>query len=203
MPMKAALRKSHLWSLEEYEEKRPEFRADVIRHKKARRVSVGDHATLLFESRLTIHYQVQEMLRTERIFRRAEIQEELDAYLPLIPDGRNLKATLLIEYPDPEERKRELAKLVGVEHRVWIRVIGGASEVSRERVYGVADEDLERSTGEKTSAVHFLRFEFVPDMIQALKEGGDLEIGIDHLNLTANTGPLRAGTRTSLVSDFA
>lgn len=203
MSANAALTRDDLWGLEEYEQKRPEFRARVLAHKKARRVAIGEHATLLFESKLTIHYQVQEMLRTERLFRGAEIQDELDAYSPLIPDGGNLKATLLIEFPDAQERKRELAKLVGVEHRVWIRVIDGAPLAVHERVYAIADEDLERSTDEKTSAVHFLRFEFKPEMVQTLKAGGSLEVGIDHPNLTADTGPLHSGTCATLAQDFA
>ena len=191
-----SLSREDLYSLEAYEEARPEYRARVMLHKKARRVAVGAHATLLFESRLTVEYQVQEMLRTEKIFRREEIEEELAAYVPLIPDGSNLKATLLIEYPDADERRRELAKLVGVEHRVWVQVEG------EERVFAIADEDLDRSTDDKTSAVHFLRFEFSTQMIAAFKSGAALEIGIEHAHLRARTGPVDAETCESLRQDF-
>lgn len=191
------LSREDLWNLEAYEEARPEFRAEVLKHKKARRVAIGDHATLLFESRLTVHYQVQEMLRTERIFRREEIEEELDAYVPLIPDGHNLKATMLIEYPDADERRRELAKLMGVEHRVWVQVAG------HERVFAIADEDLDRSTDDKTSAVHFLRFEFSRPMVAAVKDGAELSMGIDHAALQASTAPLALETKESLTQDFS
>ena len=202
MALNSALTREDLWSLEDYARVRPEFRARVLEHKKLRRVSIGDHATLLFESRLTIHYQVQEMLRVERIFEAEEIQEELEAFLPLIPDGSNFKATLLIEYPDPEERRRELAKLMGVEHRVSLRVVGDASHPSHDRVYAIADEDLERSTDDKTSAVHFLRFELDREMVKSLKSGTELEMGIDHPVLTENA-TVSAETLDSLISDLA
>ena len=192
-----SLTREDLWSLEAYEELRPEFRARVLKHKKVRRVAIGAHATLLFESRLTVHYQVQEMLRTERIFRSEEIEEELDTYVPLIPEGRNLKATLLIEYPDADERRRELAKLVGVEHRVWAQV------GDEPQVFAIADEDLERSTDDKTSAVHFLRFEFAEQMISAFKAGARVEMGIAHANLAERSGPIGAETCDSLRQDFA
>ena len=164
------LTRDDLMSLEVYAEKRPEFRAEVMRHKKRRQVPLGPHATLYFEDRTTIQYQVQEMLRAERIFERAAIQDELDAYNPLIPDGSNLKATFMLEYDDPAVRKRELARLIGVEDRVWVRVGG------HDAVHAIADEDLERETEEKTSSVHFLRFELTPEMVAALKDGAPLAV---------------------------
>jgi hypothetical protein len=163
-----------LWSLETYAEQRAAFRQKVIAHKKKRTVHVGRHLTLLFEDRLLVQYQVQEMLRIERIFEKPAIQEELDAYNPLIPDGGNLKATCLIEYEDAEERRRALAKLRGIEHQLWLQVGDGA------RVLAIADEDLDRANEEKTSAVHFLRFELDAKAQQALKAGERLRIGCDH-----------------------
>src|SRR5687767_1642579 len=154
-----------LMSLEVYARERPEFRARVIAHKQNRTLHLGEHVTLIFEDELTIRYQVQEMLRVERIFEEAGIQDELDAYNPLIPDGRNLKATMMIEYEDPEERRVALAKLKGIEDKTWVRVEGC------ERVYAIADEDLERETEEKTSSVHFLRFELTQEMAAAMKYG--------------------------------
>ena len=167
------LRRSDLFSLEKYHEFRAEFRARVLAHKQRRQISVGPNATLHFEDRLTIQYQVQEMLRVERIFESDAIEEELAAYNPLIPDGSNLKATFMIEYSDPEERRRMLGRLVGIEDRVWVR-IGG------ERVVGIADEDLDRATEDKTSAVHFLRFELTSRMRAALANGAAMRVGIDH-----------------------
>ena len=155
--------KDSLMTLEAYAKRRKDFRAKVIEHKKVRTVHVGEHITLQFEDELTIRYQVQEMLRIERIFEEGGIQEELDAYNPLIPDGSNLKATMMIEYPDPAERQRMLAKLKGVEDRAWIQVEGC------DRVYAIADEDLERENADKTSSVHFLRFELSDEMRKALK----------------------------------
>ncbi len=171
------LTRADLWSLEEYAEQRETFRAQVIAHKKNRQVLLGPHATLYFEDALTMKYQVQEMLRVERIFTRAEIEEELAAYNPLIPDGANWKATFMIEYPDVEERRVALAKLPGVEHKVWVRVGQG------ERIFAVANEDLERSTDDKAAAVHFLRFELDNAAQQAAKAGDTVHMGIDHPDL--------------------
>ena len=171
--------RSSLMTLETYARERPQFRAKVIAHKKDRTVHLGEHVTLVFEDELTIRYQVQEMLRIERIFEEEGIQEELAAYNPLVPDGRNLKATMMIEYPDPVERARRLAELIGLEDKVWIQVKG------HERVWAVADEDLERENEQKTSAVHFLRFELDEAMVQALKKGAGLAIEIDHPRYTA------------------
>src|SRR6185295_16439613 len=163
-----------LMTLEAYSRARPEFRARVMAHKKHRTVGLGEHVTLIFEDELTIRYQIQEMLRAERIFEDEGIQGELDAYNPLVPDGANWKATMMIEYPDVEERQRMLGKLIGIEARVWIAVAG------HPRVHGVADEDLERQNETKTSAVHFLRFELEPAMVRALKAGAGLGMGVDH-----------------------
>jgi len=190
------LTRDDLMPLEVYAEKRPEFRARVMQHKKHRQVPLGPHATLYFEDRTTIQYQVQEMLRAERIFEREAIQDELDAYNPLIPDGSNLKATFMLEYEDPAQRRRELARLIGVEDRVWVRV------GDHDRVYAIADEDLERETEDKTSSVHFLRFELEPDMVAALGEGAPLAVGVDHENLEAAVDPLPAHTRDALVADL-
>src|SRR5579859_3723502 len=161
------LERSDLWSLEEYAQQRTTFRARVMQHKRSRTLHIGPNLTLLFEDRLTMQYQVQEMLRTERIFEAAGIQEELDAYNPLIPDGRNWKATMLIEYADEVERRAALAKLIGVEKQVWLEIRGQG------RIVPIADEDLERETEEKTASVHFLRFELTPAMVQALKGGAE------------------------------
>ena len=163
-----------LLTLEAYAKARPEFRARVMEHKKSRTVHVGEHVTLIFESELTVRYQIQEMLRAERIFEDRGIVSELDAYNPLVPDGTNWKATMLIEYPDADERRSMLAKLIGIERRVWVQVDGG------ERIYAIADEDLERETSEKTAAVHFLRFELDSSAIGALKRAAPVTIGIDH-----------------------
>lgn len=170
----AKLRRDDLYPLEKYAEVRKEFRARVLAHKQNRQVGIGPVATLYFEDRLTMQYQIQEMLRVERIFEAAGIQDELDAYNPLIPDGSNWKATFMIEVPDEQERRRVLAKLVGIENRVWVRV-GDA-----EPVYAIADEDMERATEEKTSSVHFLRFELTPRMVAAAKQGAAIGVGIDH-----------------------
>jgi len=168
------LTRDDLYSLEHYADIRADFRARVMAHKKDRNVPIGDHATLYFEDRLTIQYQVQEMLRVERIFERAGIEGELGAYNPLIPDGSNWKATFMIEYADVDERRAALARLQGVEDRVWVQADG------HERIFAVADEDLERSDETKTSSVHFLRFELTPGVVQALKGGAGLRMGIDH-----------------------
>ena len=190
------LTRADLLSLEQYAEQRPAFRARVLEHKKPRQVQLGPHATLIFEDRLTIQYQIQEMLRAERIFEARGIQDELDAYNPLIPDGSNLKATLMLEYADEAERRRALAKLIGVEDRVWLRVSG------HEPVYAIADEDIDRENEEKTSSVHFLRFELTPAMIAALKAGAPLAAGIDHPNMTVTVDPLPEQTRAALVADL-
>ena len=191
-----ALTRTDLMPLETYAEKRADLRAQVMQHKKYRQVHIGAHATLYFEDRTTIRYQIQEMLRAERIFERAAIQEELDAYNPLIPDGSNLKATFMLEYTDPELRKAELARLIGIEDRVWLGVDGHA------RVYAIADEDMERENAEKTSSVHFLRFEFERAMIAALKSGAALGAGIDHEHYRDDVQPLPQAVRDALVADF-
>lgn len=172
--MMEKLTRDDLYSLEQYAEVRPEFRSKVLAHKKNRKLPLGPNATLYFEDRLTMQYQIQEMLRAERIFEAEGIEDELAAYNPLIPDGSNWKATFMIEVPDPEERKQLLAKLVGVEDRVWVRV------GEHPPVFAVADEDMERETEEKTSSVHFLRFELTPDMVDAIRNGAGVSAGIDH-----------------------
>ena len=168
------LTRADLYSLERYAEIRGDFRARIMVHKRRRQIAIGAHARLCFEDRLTMQYQIQEMLRAERIFEAAGIQDELDAYNPLIPDGANWKATFMIEYADATERRAALARLRGIENRVWVQIAGG------ERVYGVADEDLPRTDANKTSAVHFLRFELTAPMIVAMKTGAPLSCGIDH-----------------------
>ena len=172
-----SLSRDDLWSLEEYSEQRDTFRAQVIAHKKNRQVFLGPHATLYFEDAMTMKYQIQEMLRVEKIFDRAEIQEELDAYNPLIPDGSSWKATFMIEYPDVDERAAALARMPGVEHKVWVKI----GDV--ETTFAIANEDLERSTDEKAAAVHFMRFELNPADIAALQNGAGLHMGIDHPEL--------------------
>ena len=184
-----------LLSLEAYARERNTFRARVIEHKKRRTVPLGEHLTLLFEDELTIRYQVQEMLRIERIFEEAGIQHELDAYNPLVPDGTNWKATMLIEYPDADERKRKLAELKGIERRVWIEVQAG------ERVYAIADEDLERENEEKTSSVHFLRFELGASLRGALARGAPVTVGVDHPRYRASV-ELPAEVRAALCADL-
>jgi hypothetical protein len=185
-----------LLSLEAYARERGAFRSRVIEHKKARAVQVGEHVTLLFEDELTIRYQIQEMLRVERIFEEQGIQDELDAYNPLVPDGRNFKATMMLEYPDAEERRRELGKLIGIEDRVWLQVAGGA------RIWAIADEDLDRETADKTSSVHFLRFEVPEQSAQALKQGAELAIGVDHAHYRTEIN-VPSKTRDALVQDLA
>ena len=186
-----------LMTLEAYAKARPQFRARVMAHKQNRTLHLGPHLTLLFEDELTIRYQVQEMLRAERTFEEAGIQGELDAYNPLIPDGANWKATLMIEYPDVEERHRMLARLIGIEDRVWVQVAGHA------RAHAIADEDLERDTADKTSAVHFLRFELAPGMVQALKQGAALAVGVDHSAYSHTVGAVEPAVRASLANDLA
>jgi len=186
-----------LMTLEAYARSRKEFRAKVMAHKKDRTISIGDHLTLIFEDELTIRYQVQEMLRIERIFEEEGIRGELDAYNPLIPDGRNFKATMLVEFTDVDERKRALARLKGIEERVWIRVDGF------QKVLAIADEDLERETEEKTSSVHFLRFELTDDIARALKQGAGLAIGVDHPEYRAEVAHVPPAIRSSLTGDLA
>lgn len=190
------LARADLLSLEAYAEQRKDFRVRVLEHKKHRKVLLGGHATLLFEDGLTMQYQVQEMLRVERIFEAEGIEAELAAYNPLIPDGSNLKATFLIEYEDAEERKHALAKLRGIEDKVWMQV------VDYEPVLAIADEDMERENEQKTSSVHFLRFEFTPAMIAAAKAGATLALGIDHPYYSVTLDSLPELSRAALVADF-
>jgi len=185
-----------LLSLEAYARERPSFRAKVIEHKKQRTVALGEHVTLLFEDELTIRYQVQEMLRIERIFEEEGIRHELDAYNPLVPDGGNWKATMLIGYPDADERRRMLARLKGIEGRVWVQIGGG------ERVYAIADEDLERENEEKTSSVHFLRFELGAGAAR-VRQGATLAIGVDHSEYRAVLDPVPEDIRAALAQDLA
>ena len=186
---------SDLYSLEEYARLRPEFRAKVMEHKKNRRVAIGEHATLYFEDSLTMQYQVQEMLRIERIFEHDGIQDELDVYNPLIPDGFNWKATFMMEYDDADERKAALAQLIGVEKALWVQVDGF------NKLHPIANEDLERETEDKTSSVHFLRFELSPEMASAAKQGATIKAGIDHTNYYAET-IVPDNVRESLVGDL-
>lgn len=186
-----------LMTLEAYAKARIDFRARVMAHKKTRTVHLGDHVTLIFEDELTMRYQVQEMLRVEKIFEEAGIQDELDAYNPLIPDGSNWKATMMIEYPEVEERQHMLAKLIGIEDRVWVRVAAHAP------VYAIADEDLERSTDQKTSSVHFLRFELTDAMKAALQCGAALAMGVEHPNYRATVDALGEATQQALLRDIS
>ncbi|HLK71199.1 MAG TPA: DUF3501 family protein [Steroidobacteraceae bacterium] len=185
-----------LMPLEQYARERAGFRARLIEHRRVRSLRLGEHCSWSFEDRLTVQYQIQEMLRTERIFEPAGIAEELEAYNPLIPDGHNLKATLLIEYPDPAERAQRLAQLRGFERHCWMRIGGSAP------VYAIADEDLERENEQKTSAVHFLRFEFQPADIAAARSGAPMAAGIDHPSYSATIDPLPESLRVALVKDF-
>ncbi len=185
-----------LMTLEQYARERPAFRARVLRHKAERQLAVGPNATWCFEDRLTVQYQVQEMLRTERIFEPQGIADELGVYNPLIPDGSNWKVTLLIEFTQPEERARALALLQGVEHRCWVQV------ARDERVFAIADEDTERSNEQKTSAVHFLRFELTAAMIARLRDGARLALGIDHDHYRHEVRDVPAPVRQALLADF-
>jgi len=184
-----------LMGLEEYARNRADFRARVIEHKKDRRVAIGDHAALYFEDAFTMQYQVQEMLRIEKIFEPEGIQEELDVYNPLIPDGNNWKATFMIEYQDVEERKAALAKMVGIEDKVWVKV------GDHERVHPISNEDLDRTTEDKTSSVHFMRFELSADMVSAAKSGASITMGIDHPAYNYEV-ELSDSVRQSLVNDL-
>ena len=184
-----------LMTLEAYSKFRKNHKAEVLTHRKLRSVHLGEHITLQFESETTIRYQIQEMLRIEKIFEEEGIQQEIDAYAPLVPDGSNWKATMLIEYPDVNERKRELARLIGVEDRMFIKVEG------HERIYAIADEDLDRENDEKTSAVHFVRFEFSPATKAAIKAGAAVKLGCDHTHYPAHTA-ISAEALASLAGDL-
>ncbi|MAR28687.1 MAG: hypothetical protein CMD51_03965 [Gammaproteobacteria bacterium] len=190
------LTRSDLWSLEEYASRRQTFRAEVIAHKKLRNIALGPHATLYFEDRLTMRYQIQEMLRVERIFEAAEIEEELESYNPLIPDGSNWKATFMIEYGDVEERKVALATMGGIEQTVWVRV-----GESGEKIFAITNEDMERTREEKAAAVHFMRFELGAEEVAALKSGESLFMGIDHASLPG-TYEVAADQRAALIADL-
>jgi hypothetical protein len=190
------LTRNDLMTLEEYAKQRPAFRARVLDHKKPRKISLGDHATLYFEDRLTMQYQIQEMLRVERIFEEEGIMEELNAYNPLIPDGQNLKATFMIEYPDADERKQALEKMIGIEDKVWVKVD------DFDKVYAIADEDMERENLEKTSSVHFLRFELNKSMVDSAKKGKPLAMGIDHPAYQIAIEKLPQPSQQALVADF-
>lgn len=185
-----------LMTLEAYAKARQEFRARVMTHKRNRKVYLGENVTLIFEDELTIRYQIQEMLRVEKIFEERGILDELDAYGPLVPDGGNWKVTMMIEYPDPVERTARLAELTGIEDKVWVRVDG------HDPVYAIADEDMERETAQKTSSVHFLRFELARDMIEALRQGTPLSMGIDHPAYQIPAMPITAAVRDSLIDDL-
>jgi hypothetical protein len=189
------LTRDQLMPLEQYAKVRNDFRAKVMAHKKNRQVQIGPNAALTFEDRLTMHYQVQEMLRVERIFEPEGIEDELATYNPLVPDGTNWKATFMLEYPDIEQRQRALAQLRGIEDRVWVRV------ADFEPVWAIADEDLERENDTKTSAVHFLRFELTPPMVAAVKRGAAVSMGIDHPQYRHEL-TLPAATRDALAADL-
>ena len=193
----AAISRDSLLSLEAYAKNRKDFRTRVIAHKKNRTLALGGHVTLIFEDELTVRYQIQEMLRIEKTFEEEGIQDELDAYNPLVPDGTNLKATMMIEYDDPAVRKRELARLIGIEYKNYLQVDG------YDKVHAIADEDLERDNEEKTSSVHFLRFEFTPAMIDGLKKGAALAVGIDHPNYPVRVDEVAPNVQAALVRDFA
>jgi hypothetical protein len=186
----------NLMGLEAYSKFRKAHKAEVIAHRKLRSVALGEHITLQFESETTIRYQIQEMLRIEKIFEEEGILQEIDAYAPLMPEGSNWKATMLIEYPDVNERKRELARLIGVEDRMFVEVEG------QPRVYAIADEDLDRENEEKTSAVHFVRFELTPAMCAAVKAGASVKLGCDHTNYPAHMA-IAPETLASLAGDLA
>ena len=190
------LARSDLYSLEAYHEKRVEMRRQVMAHKARRKIFVGPHAGIYFEDRLTMHYQIQEMLRVERIFEAEAIDQELETYNPLIPDGDNLKATFMIEYEDVEDRRQALSQLIGIEDRVWVEVAG------HERVFAIADEDLKRDDADKTAAVHFLRFQLGIDAIRALKAGAALGVGIDHDNYRHAVAQVLPATREAVSADL-
>lgn len=194
--MMPQITRDSLMTLEAYAKARPEFRAKVMAHKKNRTIHIGPDVTLIFEDELTMRYQVQEMLRAERIFEEEGIEEELSAYNPLVPDGSNWKATMMIEYPDPSVRGLRLAQLIGIEDRTWVRVDGF------DPVFAIADEDLERETADKTSSVHFLRFELAPAMVASLQREAGLAMGIDHANYRHQVAAIPPEVRASLLADF-
>lgn len=191
------LSRQDLWSLEDYAQKRDVFRRRLMEHKRARNLQVGSHVRLLFEDRLTMQYQIQEMLRAERIFEAQGIQDELDTYNALIPDAGNLTATMMIEFENVAERQQALARLVGIEDRVWLQVAGF------NRVFAIADEDMDRSTADKTSSVHFLRFELAASMVGAFKNGAALGAGIEHANYQYSVAAIPAELRASLMADLS
>ena len=191
------LTRKDLYSLEEYTEKRDDYRKKIMAHKENRRLELGNNLLLSFEDKLIMQYQVQEMLKAEKIFDAAGIEEELEAYNPLIPDGTNWKATMLIQYPDVEQRQLQLTRLIGIEDLIWLQVEGF------DKVYAIADEDLERDNAEKTSAVHFLRFELDTDMITAVKAGANISAGVEHENYLHVVSPVSNHLRDSLASDLA
>ena len=191
------INRDSLLTLEAYARERKRIRSAVLEHKRFRTVAIGPNVTLAFEDEMTMRYQIQEMLRAERIFEESGIQDELDAYNPLVPDGSNWKATMMIEYPDIEERRHMLAKLIGIEDRVWVCVEGC------DRVYSIADEDLERETDEKTASVHFLRFELDASMKARLQAGAALSMGINHPSYTYTVADVGQATRQTLLKDLA
>ena len=195
MQVTGKITRESLMTLEAYSKWRKEHKADVIAHRKLRSVRLGEHINLQFESETTMRYQIQEMLRVEKIFEEEGIEQEIEAYAPLVPDGSNWKATMMIEYTDVNERKRELARLIGVEDRLFVEVEGHA------RVYAIADEDLDRETDEKTSAVHFVRFELTPAMCAAVKAGAAVKLGCDHTHYPAHV-TINAETLASLAGDL-
>jgi hypothetical protein len=190
------LKKTGLYSLEQYSEKRKDFRTQVMAHKLNRRLAIGPNATLYFEDLLTIQYQIQEMLRIEKIFETASIEEELETYNPLIPDGSNWKATFMLEYDEPEERKSQLAKMLGIDKSIWMKV------GEHETVTPISNEDLERETETKTSSVHFLRFELSPEMLADLKQGAIISAGIDHQAYKYELNPIPANIQAALIKDL-
>lgn len=193
--MKTVTRDS-LLTLEAYAKVRNDFRNQVMAHKKPRKVALGENISLIFEDALTIRYQIQEMLFAERIFQEAEINHELETYTPLIPDGRNWKVTMMIEYPDPTERAQKLADMVGIEDQVWVKVGESAA------VFAIADEDIERENSDKTSSVHFLRFELTPEMVLALHQNATLSMGVTHPAYSVTVDSIQGDTRTSLLNDL-
>lgn len=193
----APILRDSLLTLEAYARQRGEFRARVLAHKRDRTVHIGDHVTLIFEDELTVRYQIQEMLRIERTFDEEGIRAELDAYTPLVPDGTNLKATMLIEFEDTEQRRVELSRLKGIERGVYLQV-GGLP-----KVFAIADEDLQRENEDKTSAVHFLRFEFEPTAVAALRQGASLAAGVEHPNYSRRIDPLASQVTAALLRDFS
>lgn len=184
-----------LWSLEDYSEKRPQFRTQVMQHKKDRQIALGPNSTLYFEDRLTVQYQIQEMLRIEKVFEAAGIEEELEAYNPMVPDGCNWKATYMIEYTDAEIRTAQLEKMIGIEDLVWVQVEG------YDKVWAISDEDLERTNDTKTSSVHFMRFELSKEMIAALKNSEKLSMGVEH-SVYTHSQQLTEASRNSLINDL-